>query len=80
MKNQQRINFSETEASHKNREADLAIKTVVTMTRTILIQAALIRPEETLYTDLWPMEMDYAVWVYNSILDMQSGLPAIEIW
>ena len=31
-------------------------------------------------TDLWPMAMDYAVWVYNRTPGMQSGLSAIEIW
>ena len=36
--------------------------------------------EETLSTDLWTMEMDYDVWVYNRIPDVQSGLSAIEIW
>ena len=35
--------------------------------------------EDTLSTDLWPIAMDYAVWVYNMILDIQSGLSAIEI-
>ena len=31
-------------------------------------------------TDIWPMVMYYAVWVYNRTPDMQSGLSAIEIW
>ena len=35
---------------------------------------------DVLRINIWPMEMDYAVWVYNRIPDMQSGLPAIEIW
>ena len=54
--------------------------TVVTMTRNMLMHAALIYPYETFSTDLWPMTMDYAVWVYNRTPDMQSGLSAIEIW
>ena len=44
------------------------------------MHAALRCPEEKLSTDIWPMAMDYAVWVYNRIPDMQSGLSAIEIW
>ena len=48
--------------------------------RTMLMHAALRCPEETLSTDIWPMEMDYAVWVYNRTPDMQSVLSAIEIW
>ena len=36
--------------------------------------------EDTLSTDLWPMAMDYDIWFYNRIPDIQSGLSAIEIW
>ena len=36
--------------------------------------------EETFYTDICPMAMDYDLWVYNWIPDMHSGLSAIEIW
>ena len=44
------------------------------------MHAALICPEDTLSTDIWPMSMDYAVWVYNRIPDTHYGLSAIEIW
>ena len=44
------------------------------------MRAALRCPEDTLSTDIWPMAMDYAVWVYNRIPDIQSVLSAIEIW
>ena len=79
-KKQQKIRFSGAGASHQNGAAELAIKTVVTMTRTILMHAALRCPEYTLSTALWPMAMYYALWVYNRTPDMQSGLSAIEIW
>ena len=46
----------------------------------MLMHAALRFPEDTLYTYIWPMEMDYDVWVYNRTPDMQSGFYAIEIW
>ena len=80
LKKQQKIIFSEAGASHQNGEAERAINTVVTMSRTMLMHAALRCPEDTLSTDLWPMAMDYAVWVYNRTPDIQSGLSAIEIW
>ena len=64
----------------KNGAAERAIKTVVTMARTMLMHAALRRPEDTFSTDICPMAMYYAVWVYNWTPDMQSGLSAIEIW
>ena len=50
------------------------------MSRTMLMHAALRCPEDILSTDLWPMAMDYSVWVYNRTPDMQSRLSAIEIW
>ena len=80
LKNQQKIRFSGAVSSHKNGAGECTINTVVTVSRTMLMQAALICPENILSTDLWPMAMDYAVWVYNRIPDMQYGLFAIEIW
>ena len=75
-KTHQKIRFSGAGASHQNGEADPSIKIIVTMARTMLMYAALICTEDTLSTDIWPIEMYYAVWVYNRIPDMQSGLPA----
>ena len=80
LKKKQNIRFSGPGASHQNGEEERAIKMVVTMTRTILIHAALICPQGTFSTDIWPMLIDYSVWVYNRITDMQSGLSPIEIW
>ena len=71
------IRFSGAGASHQNGAAERFIKTVVTMARTILMHAALIFPEDTLSTDLWPMAMDYAVWVYNWIPNIHTRLSAI---
>ena len=73
LKKKQKIRFSGYGASHRNGAAERAIKTVVAMTRTMLMYAALRCPEDTFSIDLWPMEMDYDVWVYNRIPDMQSG-------
>ena len=80
LKKQQKVRFSGAGASHQNGAAEGAIKTVVTMTRTMVMHNALRCPEDTLSTDLWPMAMGYAVWVYNRIPDMQYGLSAIEIY
>ena len=80
MKKQQNIWLGGAGASHQNGAAECAIKTVVTMESTMFMHAALICPDETFYNDLWPMAMDYAVWVYNQIPDTKSGLSNIEIW
>ena len=70
LKNQQNIRFSGAGASHQNGAAEHAIKTVVTTEIIMLMHAALICPEDTLSTDILPIAMDYAVWVYNWIHDM----------
>ena len=63
LKKKQKIRFSGAGASHQNGTAECAIKTVVTMERTILMHVALRCPEDIFSTDLWTMEMDYAVCV-----------------
>ena len=80
LKNQQNIRFSGAGASHQNGAVEHFIKTIVTMARTMLMHTDLICPEDTFSTYLWPMEMDYSVWVYNRIPDMQYALSAIEKW
>ena len=70
LKKQQQISFSGNRASHKNGAEERATKTVVTMERTMLIHVVLRCPEDKFSTDLWPMAMDYAVWVYNRTTDM----------
>ena len=37
-------------------------------------------PKDKFYTDIWPTEIDYSVWIYNIIPGMKSGLSAIEVW
>ena len=80
LKKKKKIRFSGTDASYQNGAAERAIKELVTMARTMSIHAVIICPEDTLSTDLWTMKMDYVVWVYNWIPDMQSRLSNIEIW
>ena len=79
MKKQQKIRFSGAGSPHQNGLEERAIKTVFTMERAMLMYAALSCPKDTFPTYLWPMAMDYAVWLYNRIPDMQSGLSDIEI-
>ena len=73
LKKNQMIKFSGAGASHQNGAAESAIKTVVTTSRTMLTHGTIICPEDTLFTDYWPIAMGYAVWVYNWIPDMQYG-------
>ena len=74
---QQKIIFIRAGASHQNGAVDFSIKTVVTMKRTMLIHAVLRYPEDTFSTDIFPMEIYYALWFYNWISNMQTRLSAI---
>ena len=80
LKKQKKIIFSGSGASHQNGAEERAINTVVTMSRNMLMHAALRCPENTFSTYLWPISMGYAAWLYNRIPDIKSGLSAIEIW
>ena len=77
LKKQQKIRFSGSGASHQNGAVERSINTVVTMKMTMLMQAEITCPLETLSTDLWTMKIDYAKCLYSLIPDMQSGLSAI---
>ena len=79
LKNQLKKIFSGAGASHQNGAAERVIKTVVTMEMTMLMHTTLRCLEDALYSELWPIAMDYAAWVYNLIPDMHSGLSDIEI-
>ena len=77
LNNQENIRFSGAGASNKNGAEERAIKKLVTTSRTMLMHAAIIHPEETLYTDIWTMAMDYNVWINNKIPAMKYGLSGI---
>ena len=62
LKKQQNIRFSGAGASYQNGAAERAIKTIVTMERTMLMHAALRFPDENFSTDIWTMAMDYDIW------------------
>ena len=53
LNNQKKITFSGTGASHQNGASERAIKTLVTIERTILMHDALRFPEDTLSTDIF---------------------------
>ena len=66
LKQQQKIRFSGAGASHQNRAAEHANNTVVSMSRAILIHAALKCSEDTFSTNLFPTAMYYAIWGLQS--------------
>ena len=74
------IRISGAGTGHQNGVAERGIQTVVNMARTMLLHAALRSPEGVITSDLWPMAMDHAVWLYNRIPKMDTGLTPMEMW
>ncbi len=61
------MRFSGVGTVHQNGVAKRGIKTVVNMACTMLLHAAIHGPDGFVSTQLWPMAMDYAAWLYNHI-------------
>ena len=62
-----------TAAHHHNGLAERAIGTVTKIARTMLIHAAIHWPE-TADSQLWPMAVRHAVYIYNRMPRLESGL------
>ena len=78
LKNDQTILLSGVGAAHQNGITERAIKTVVSMTCTMMLHAAMRSPEGTITAELWPMAMDHAAWIYNRIPKPDTGLSSIQ--
>eukprot|EP00804_Cyclotella_cryptica_P006881 CCRYP_020804-RA/>CCRYP_020804-RA protein AED:0.48 eAED:0.37 QI:0/-1/0/1/-1/1/1/0/621 len=75
----QGIRFSGVGAHHQNGVAERAIRTVTSMARANMLHATLHWPERS-FIDLWPLAMDYAVWVYNRLPQHGAGLSPEELF
>ncbi|KAL7468693.1 hypothetical protein ACHAXS_008919 [Conticribra weissflogii] len=76
---QQKLKFSGVGAHHQNGVAERGIQTVSRWARASMIFLQLSWPEFS-NTHLWPLAIDYAVWVYNRLPKVSSGLSPLEIW
>ena len=79
LNNHKKISYSGDGASYQNGVEERSIKTVVDVERTMLMHTALRYTEEKFPTDIWKIEMDYAVLIYNHIPHINSCLSTIEI-
>jgi hypothetical protein len=76
----QRIRFAGSGAAHQNGVAERSILTITGMARTMLLHAALRHGGSHIHQDLWPQAIDHAVWLYNRIPRVDSGLSPMEMW
>ena len=71
--------FAGVGAHHHNGVAERGIGTIISMARTMLLHAAIRRPD-TADTALWPMAVDYAVYIHNHLPDPKTGLAPIDVF
>ena len=76
----QDLRFSAAGAAHSSGCSERAIQHITRMARTMMLHAALRSPPDTITADLWPMAMDYAVWIWNRIPRRDTGLSSLELW
>ena len=74
----QKIKFSGVGGHHQNGVAEKGIKTISQWARANLIHLSLHWGEKDTIR-LWPMALEYAIWVYNRLPSM-SGFTPDEIW
>ena len=74
----QRLTFSASNSHHQNGVAERYIGTISRMARSMLIHSALLWPRSH-DVKLWPMAMDYAVFLWNN-LPMDDGMSPEEKW
>ena len=66
------VRYAGTAAHHQNGIAERAIRTIMTTARTMMIHAA-IHWHEMADTQLWPMAVQYAVYLYNHLPSIETG-------
>ena len=75
----QKCSFSGVGAHHQNGVAERNIRTIAQWARASMLHLAMHWPQVA-SIKLWPMAMDYAVWVFNRLPNLESGLSPNEIW
>jgi hypothetical protein len=75
----QKYNFGAVGAKHQNGIAERNIKTVAQWARANMLHLATLWPEYA-NAKYWPQAIDYAVWVFNRLPNMESGISPNEIW
>ena len=64
---------------HQNGIAERNIKTVAQWARANMLHLATLWPQYA-NAKYWPHAIDYAVWVFNRLPNMESGIAPNEIW
>lgn len=73
------IHFAGTGAHHYNGVAERAIRTIMSISRAMLLHAAVHWPD-VLEARRWPMAVAHAVFLHNHVPNLSSGLSPIDVF
>jgi hypothetical protein len=72
--------FSGVGAQHQNARAECAIERIMFMVGSFMMHASLHWTDRGLDDiSLWPFAVKHVVWIYNRVLNCQSGLTLLEM-
>jgi transposase InsO family protein len=75
----QKYSFSGVGAHHQNGVAERNIKTVAQWAHANILHLAMHWPQQACL-QLWPQAIDYSVWVFNRLPNVENGLTLNELW
>ena len=75
----QKLSFSGVGAKFQNGVAERAIQTVSNMARANMLHATMRWPGRK-FLDLWPLAIEYAVWIHNRLPPSGAGWSPEELW
>ena len=78
-RNRLKFSFGGVGAKHQNGVAERNIKTVAQWARANMLHLATHWPQHA-SSSFWPQAIDYAVWVFNRMPNMATGISPNEIW
>jgi Reverse transcriptase (RNA-dependent DNA polymerase)/GAG-pre-integrase domain len=73
------IRFAGAGAHHHNGTAERAIQTIMSMARTMMLHASIHWPEMS-DPSLWPMAVAHAVFLYNHVPNLDSGVSPCDLF
>ena len=76
----QHIRFSGAGADNQNGVTKLRTQTVIWMDHTMMIQYVMRSPQGFITDELWTMEIDHVVGMYNRMPRKDYGLSTYELW
>ena len=76
---QQISKFAGAGAHHHNAQAERSIRTIMSISRAMLLHSAIHWPDMA-NPSLWPMAVSHAVFLWNHVPNLQTGLSAADIF